>query len=65
VNGCRFSVKEGKLILEDAGLKQLLVSADELPQPSASILRTAVGGSVLSRRPSANGWSLRTVWQRN
>jgi len=34
VNGCRFSVKEGKVILEDAGLKQLLASADELPQPS-------------------------------
>jgi len=35
VNGCRFSVEEGKVILEDAGLKQLLVSADELPQPSS------------------------------
>ena len=35
VNGCRFSVEEGKVILEDAGLKQLLVSADALPQPSS------------------------------
>lgn len=34
VIGCRFSVEEGKVILEDAGFNQLLISADTLPQPS-------------------------------
>lgn len=33
VNGCRFSVEHGKTIIEDAGLKQLLASAEELPRP--------------------------------
>jgi hypothetical protein len=33
VNGCRFSVKQAKEILEGANLKQLLVGPDNLPDP--------------------------------
>ena len=33
VNGCRFSVRQAKAILEGANLKQLLVGPDQLPDP--------------------------------
>ncbi len=33
VKGCRFSVEQGKAILEEAGLCQLLASPDKLPVP--------------------------------
>lgn len=34
VNGCRFKVEEGKSILENAGLKQIASSLDNLPDPN-------------------------------
>lgn len=34
VNGCRFRVEQAKGILEDADLKRLLLSPDQLPAPS-------------------------------
>jgi hypothetical protein len=33
VNGCRFPVEEGKLILERAGMKELIYGCDRLPLP--------------------------------
>jgi hypothetical protein len=33
VNGCRFAVKQGKAILEDAGLNPLLTGPAQLPDP--------------------------------
>lgn len=33
VNGCRFPVEEGKIILEKAGIKELIYGPDRLPLP--------------------------------
>jgi hypothetical protein len=39
VNGCRFSVQQGKSILEAAGLKELLGDVERLPLPGQMTLR--------------------------
>jgi hypothetical protein len=55
VNGCRFSVEHGKVILEGAGLKQLLVGPAQLPDPqnfdvAHRAWRTAVVGAANGQR---------------